>query len=53
MRKELPVYVERSILALPRICINGGRRGFLVGIDPHVLTSLLHAQPIDCALDER
>ena len=51
-RKELPVYVERSILSLPQICINGGRRGFLVGIDPQVLTSLLHAQPVDCALME-
>ena len=51
-RKELPVYVERSILSLPKICINGGRRGFLVGIDPQVLTSVLHAQPVDCALAE-
>jgi len=51
-RKDLPVYVERSILSLPRICINGGRRGFLVGIDPQVLTTVLHAQPVDCALVE-
>ena len=51
-RKELPVYVERSVLTLPRICINGGRRGFLVGLDPQVLASLLHAQPVDCALVE-
>lgn len=51
-RKELPVYVERSILALPKIYINGGRRGFLVGIDPQVLTSLLRAEPVDCALVE-
>jgi Cys-tRNA(Pro) deacylase len=51
-RKELPVYVERSILSLPQICINGGRRGFLVGIDPQVLTSLLHAQLVDCAVLE-
>src|SRR3974390_148989 len=50
--KDLPVYVERSVLTLPRICINGGRRGFLVGIDPQVLASLLHAQPVDCALVE-
>jgi Cys-tRNA(Pro) deacylase len=51
-RKELPVYVERSILALARICINGGRRGFLVGIDPQVLATVLRAQPVDCALVE-
>jgi len=49
-RKEVPVYVERSILALPRILINGGRRGFLVGIAPSVLTRSLGAKPVDCAL---
>jgi len=46
----MPVYIERSILALPRICINGGRRGYLVGIDPQVCVRLLDAQPVDCAL---
>jgi Cys-tRNA(Pro) deacylase len=51
-RKDLPVYVERSILSLPKICINGGRRGFLVGIDPQVLVTALHARPVDCALVE-
>lgn len=49
-RKPMPVYVEATVLALPRICINGGRRGFLVGIDPAVLTSLLGARPVHCAL---
>lgn len=49
-RKALPVFVERSILALPRIYINGGKRGFLVGIDPALLTSLLKATPVDVAL---
>ena len=42
LRKAMPVYVEASVLALPRICINGGRRGYLVGIEPGVLTALLH-----------
>jgi Cys-tRNA(Pro) deacylase len=51
-RKKLPVYVERSILALPSIYINGGHRGFLVQISPKVLTDLLHAQPVDCAATE-
>jgi Cys-tRNA(Pro) deacylase len=46
-RKVLPFYVERSILALPSIYINGGHRGFLVQISPTVLTDLLHAQPVD------
>jgi len=49
-RKRMPVYVERSILALPRIWINGGRRGYLVGIDPEVCTRLLEARPVECAL---
>ena len=48
-RKTLPVYVERSILALPSIYINGGHRGFLVQIVPKVLTELLHAQAVDSA----
>jgi Cys-tRNA(Pro) deacylase len=48
-RKLLPVYIERSILALPSIHINGGQRGFLVQISPSVLAELLHAQPVDCA----
>ena len=52
-RKRMPVYVERSILGLPRIWINGGRRGYLVGIDPEVCTRLLGAKPVDCALADR
>ena len=51
-RKLLPVYVERSILALPSIYINGGHRGFLVQIVPQVLTELLRAQPVDSAATE-
>lgn len=52
IRKSLPVYVESTILALPKIYINGGNRGFLVGIAPHVLTDVLHATPVACALLE-
>jgi Cys-tRNA(Pro) deacylase len=48
-RKPMPVYVEATILALARICINGGRRGYLVGIEPRVLTDVLGAKPVDCA----
>ena len=51
-RKPMPVFVERSVLALPRIYINGGRRGYLVSIDPAVLTRHLDARPVDCALAE-
>ncbi|MED5618871.1 Cys-tRNA(Pro) deacylase [Ideonella sp. BN130291] len=50
-KKAMPVYVEASVLALPRICINGGRRGYLVGIAPALLTQLLQAQPVQCAID--
>ncbi|HCE09448.1 MAG TPA: Cys-tRNA(Pro) deacylase [Oxalobacteraceae bacterium] len=51
-KKAMPVYVERSILALGRIYINGGRRGYLVGIDPNVLASALSAKPVHCALED-
>jgi Cys-tRNA(Pro) deacylase len=49
-RKSMPVYVESTILALDRICINGGRRGYLIGIAPRVLTDLLGARPVSCAI---
>jgi Cys-tRNA(Pro) deacylase len=49
-RPGVPVVVEASVLELPRICINGGRRGFLVGIEPRVLVELLAARPVSCAL---
>jgi Cys-tRNA(Pro) deacylase len=49
-RKKMPVYVERTVLDLPLIYINGGSRGFLVRIAPQVLTTLLGAQPVDVAI---
>jgi Cys-tRNA(Pro) deacylase len=49
-RKAMPVYVEAGVLALPRVLINGGRRGYLVGIDPAILATLLGARPVQCAL---
>ncbi|WP_313075008.1 Cys-tRNA(Pro) deacylase [Melaminivora sp.] len=51
-RKRMPVYVEDSILQLPRIAINGGRRGFLVQLDPHECVRLLDARPVQCALGD-
>ncbi|KRH99849.1 Cys-tRNA(Pro) deacylase [Curvibacter sp. PAE-UM] len=51
-RREMPVYIEETILALPRILINGGRRGYLVGIAPQVCVQLLGATPVQCALAE-
>ena len=52
LRRDMPVYVESTVLNLPRIWINGGRRGFLVGIDPAVLSSPLGARAVQCALAE-
>ena len=51
-RKDMPVYIEQSILELPRIAINGGRRGFLVQLDPQVCVQVLGAKPVNCALAE-
>lgn len=50
LKKALPVYVERSILALPAIYINGGRRGFLVRIETAELNRVLKITPVDVAL---
>ena len=52
LRKDMQVYVESSILVLPKIWINGGRRGFLVGLDPQVLVNELGAKPVECALPQ-
>ena len=51
-RRTMAVYIEQSILDLPRIAINGGRRGYLVGLDPQVCVQLLAARPVQCALEE-
>ena len=47
--KPLPIYVECSVLAMPAIYINAGRRGCLVCITSKVLRDLLNARPVDCA----
>ncbi len=49
-RKRMPVFIEQTVLALPRIALNGGRRGYLVGIAPQVCEDLLGARPVQCAL---
>ena len=51
-RRDMPVYIEETILALPKILINGGRRGYLVGLDPTVCVLLLGAKAVQCALVE-
>jgi Cys-tRNA(Pro) deacylase len=50
LKKLMPVYVEAAVLDLPLIFINGGQRGFLVGIAPQVLATLIDAKPVRCAL---
>jgi Cys-tRNA(Pro) deacylase len=51
LKRAMPIYVERSILAIPRIYINGGARGFLVAIDPGALVSVLRATAVDVAIE--
>ena len=51
-RKKLPVYMERSILDLPKIYINGGRRGFLVGMAPGEIVRTLAPRLVEVALAE-
>jgi len=50
-RKAMPVFVERTVLDLPVIYVNGGSRGFLVGVDPKALAALLGATSVDAALE--
>jgi Cys-tRNA(Pro) deacylase len=51
-RKRLPVFVERSILELDRVFLNGGSRGFLVGVAPNDLARVLEMTPVSVALEE-
>ncbi|AJW99806.1 Cys-tRNA(Pro) deacylase [Burkholderia gladioli pv. gladioli] len=48
-KKAMPVYVESSVLELPSILINGGKRGYLLSLAPAVLTDVLGAKPVQCA----
>jgi prolyl-tRNA editing enzyme YbaK/EbsC (Cys-tRNA(Pro) deacylase) len=49
-RKKMPVYIEETILSLPRVYINGGKRGYLVGMDPQDVKRLLGAIPVKVAV---
>lgn len=51
-KKAMPVYAEESIFALEKIHINGGRRGYLVGMAPAVLQQVLAVKLVSCALEE-
>lgn len=48
-RKKMPVYLEQTVLDLPRIYVNGGSRGFLVGIAPQVVIDLLDPELVSAA----
>lgn len=52
MRKPMPVYLERSVLALPRIYINGGRRGYLLGMQPSEIVRTLAPILVDVGREE-
>jgi Cys-tRNA(Pro) deacylase len=49
-KKPLPVFVERTVLGLPQIYINGGRRGLLLRVRTADLTAVLKVKPVDVAL---
>jgi Cys-tRNA(Pro) deacylase len=49
-KSKLPVYAERTIFELPKIYINGGKRGFLVAIDPEALRDVLAAEDVEVAV---
>jgi Cys-tRNA(Pro) deacylase len=49
-RKAMPVYIERTILDLPRLYINGGARGFLVGLAPADLVRVLNPTPVEVGI---
>jgi Cys-tRNA(Pro) deacylase len=51
-KRALPVYVERTVLDLPRIWVNGGKRGYLVGLDPRDAARILEAVPVDVAVED-
>lgn len=50
-RKSMPVYVERSVLALELVYVNGGRRGFLVALNPKAFVDVLNATPVEVAIE--
>lgn len=52
MRKQMPVYMEKTILDLPRIYINGGKRGYLVGVAPADVTMILAPKLVSIAIDK-
>jgi Cys-tRNA(Pro) deacylase len=52
IRKTMPIYIEQSVLALEKIYINGGRRGYLIGVSPPAIQAIVPLFPVNCALQE-
>ncbi len=52
-KKPLPVFIEKSILDLPLVYINGGSRGYLVGVHPHDIVHALVPKIVDVAQVDR
>jgi Cys-tRNA(Pro) deacylase len=52
LKRAMPVYCERTITALPKIYINGGARGFLVGLDPRELVRVLKPTLVEVAIGD-
>ena len=52
LRKPMPVYIEQTLLDLPKIYLNGGRRGYLVGMAPADVARLVNATSVQCGLKE-
>jgi len=50
-RTVMPVYVERTVFDLDKIYINGGKRGFLIGIDPSVLQETLPVESVELGIE--
>jgi Cys-tRNA(Pro) deacylase len=50
-RSEMPVYAERTIFGLPRVYLNGGKRGFLVSLDPKVLRDVLQIEEVEVGIE--
>jgi Cys-tRNA(Pro) deacylase len=51
-RKAMPVFLEKTVLDLPKIYVNGGRRGYLVGIDPRELVRVLAPKLVEVGLED-
>jgi Cys-tRNA(Pro) deacylase len=49
---DIPVYAEKTIFDLPKVYINGGKRGFLVSLSPEVLKTVRQAQPVEAAVPQ-